>query len=46
MFKAKKINIGKINLEDLQVLLNKLQLCQQALGLSYIDKNQLISATS
>lgn len=44
-FKAEKNNIGKTNLEVLQALLNKLQLCQQALGLNYIGENQLIAIT-
>ncbi len=42
---TEKSNIGKTNLEVLQTLLDKLQLCQQALGLGYIGKNQLIAAT-
>ena len=44
-FKVLKNNIGKINLEVLQALLNKLQLCQWVLRLSYIGKNQLIAMT-
>ena len=40
--KAKKNNIKKSNLEVLQVLLDKSQLYQQALGLDYKGKNQLI----
>ena len=43
--KAEKSNIGKTNLEVLQVLLNKLRLYQQTLGLGYIGKNQLIAPT-
>ena len=43
--KAEKSNIGKTNLEVLQALLDKLQLCQRALGLGYIGENQLIAAT-
>ena len=43
-FKAENSNIGKTNLEVLQALLNKLQLCQRALGLGYIGENQLIAA--
>ncbi len=45
LFKVEKINIRKTKLEVLQVLLDKLQLCQWTLGLGYIGKNQLISAT-
>lgn len=41
---AKKSIIGKTNLKVLQALLNKLQLCQRALGLGYIGENQLITA--
>ena len=44
-FKAEKSNIRKTNLEVLQALLDKLQLCQRALGLGYIGENQLIAAT-
>ena len=44
-FKAEKSNIGKTNLEVLQTLLDKLQLCQRALGLGYMGENQLIAAT-
>ena len=40
-----KSNIEKTNLQVLQVLLDKLQLCQQALGLDYMGKNQLIATT-
>ncbi len=43
--KAEKSNIGKTNLEVLQTLLDKLQLCQRALGLGYMGENQLIAAT-
>ena len=43
--KVEKSNIGKTNLEVLQALLDKLQLCQRALGLGYIGENQLIAAT-
>ena len=42
-WKAKKNNIGKTNLEVLQALLDKLQLCQRALKLGYMGKNQLIA---
>lgn len=42
--KAEKNNIGKTNLKVLQILLDKLQLCQRALRLGYIGKNQLIAA--
>ena len=44
-FKAEKSTTGKTNLKVLQAILDKLQLCQQALGLDYIGKNQLIVAT-
>lgn len=44
-FKTEKINIGKTNLEVLQVLLDKLQLYQRAWGLDYMGKNQLDAAT-
>ena len=40
--KTDKSNIGKTNLEVLQALLNKLQLCQRALRLGYIGKNNLL----
>ena len=43
--KAEKSNIGKTNWEVLQALLDKLQLCQRALGLGYMGKNQLIATT-
>ena len=43
--KAEKSNIGKTNLEVLQALLDKLQLCQRALGLGYMGENQLIATT-
>ena len=43
--KVEKSNIGKTNLEVLQALLDKLQLCQRALGLGYMGENQLIAAT-
>ena len=43
--KAEKSNIGKTNLEVLQVLLDKLQLYEQALEFGYIGKNQLIATT-
>ncbi len=43
--KAEKNNIGKTNLELLQTLLDKLKLCQRALGLGYIGENQLIATT-
>ena len=45
ILKEKKNNIGETNLEVLQALLEKLQLCQQALGPGYISKNQLIATT-
>lgn len=45
MLKVEKSNIEKTNLEVLQTLLNMLQLCQWALELGYINKNQLIAAT-
>lgn len=45
LFKAENNNIGKTKLEVLLALSNKLQLYQQVLGLDYIGKNQLISAT-
>ena len=41
--RAEKSNIGKSNLEVLQVLLDKLQLCQRALGLGYMGEKQLIA---
>lgn len=43
--KLTKSNIGKINLEVLQALLDMLQLYQRALGLGYISENQLIATT-
>ncbi len=43
--KAEKSNIRKTNLKVLQTLLDKLQLCQRALGFGYMGKNQLIAAT-
>ncbi len=43
LLKMEKSNIGKTNLEVLQTLLDKLQLCQRPLGLDYIGKNQLIA---
>lgn len=43
--KVEKSNIGKTNLEVLQVLLNKLQLYQRALKLGYMGKNQFITTT-
>lgn len=43
--KVKKKNIGKTNLKVLYALLNKLFLCQWALRLGYIGKNQLITTT-
>ena len=42
--KVEKNNIEKTNLEVLQALLDKLQLCQWALGLGYMSENQLITA--
>lgn len=42
--KAEKSNIRKTNLEVQQAILNKLQLCQRALGVNYMDNNQLIAA--
>ena len=42
--KVEKSNIGKTNLEVLQALLDKLQLCQRALGLGNMGENQLITA--
>lgn len=45
ILKTEKINIRKINLEVLQILLNKLRLCQWASSLSYISENQLIATT-
>ena len=42
--KADKNNIEKTNLEVLQALLDKLQLCQRALELSYMGEKQLITA--
>ena len=44
-FKAEKSDIGKTNLEVLQTVLDKLQLCQRDLGLGYMGENQLIAAT-
>lgn len=41
--KLEKINIEKNNLEVLQALLDKLQLCQQVLGFDCIVKIQLIT---
>lgn len=43
--KAEKSNIRKTNLEVQQAILNKLQLCQWALGVDYMGNNQLIAAT-
>ncbi len=45
ILKKKKDYIGKTNLDVLQALLDKLQLCQQALEFDYIGENQLIAAT-
>lgn len=45
MLKIEKSNIGETNLKVLQTLLDKLQLCQWVLNLSYIGKNQLIAIT-
>lgn len=42
ILKVEKSNIEKTNLEVLQILLDKLELCQWALNLGYINKNQLI----
>ena len=44
-FKAEKSNIEESNLEVLQALLDKLQLCQRALKMGYIGENKLIAAT-
>lgn len=43
-FKTEKNNIRKTNLKFSQILLNKLQLCQQTLGFGYIGENQYIVA--
>lgn len=45
MLKIEKSSIEKTNLEVLQLLLDKLQLYQQALRYDFIGKNQLIAAT-
>lgn len=42
--KVEKNNIRKINIEVVQALLNKLQLCQQVSSLGFIGKNQVITA--
>ena len=43
--KAEKGNMRRTNLEVLQALLDKLQLCQLPLKLDYIEKNQIIAIT-
>ena len=45
MLKIEKSNIEKTNLEILQALLDKLQLCQRVLSLGYMGENELIIAT-